>query len=92
MAVVPFAPRVISIRCRMKLGLVGRGAGRKIARPREWRRGVLDRGRGGDGVVDDLQVSVVWVVIVACKVKGFGGLCHVWSMSDVEEEENESVR
>ena len=41
------------------------------------------------GVVDDLQVSVVWVVIVACKVKGFGGLCRVWSMSDIEEEENE---
>ena len=39
--------------------------------------------------VDDLQVSVVWVVSVVCKGKGFGGLCHVWSMSDVEEEENE---
>ena len=39
--------------------------------------------------VDDLQVSVVWVVIVVCKGKGFGGLCHVWSRSDVEEEENE---
>ena len=41
------------------------------------------------GDVDDLQVSIVWVVIVACKGKGFGGLCHVWSRSDVEEEENE---
>ena len=41
------------------------------------------------GDVDDLQVSVVWVVIVAGKGKGFGGLCHVWSKSDVEEEENE---
>ena len=41
------------------------------------------------GDVDDLQVSVVWVVIVAGKGKGFGGLCHVWSRSDVEEEENE---
>jgi hypothetical protein len=41
------------------------------------------------GDVDDLQVSVVWGVIVAGKGKGFGGLCHVWSRSDVEEEENE---
>ena len=41
------------------------------------------------GDVDDLQVSVVWVVIVACKGKGFDGFCHVWSRSDVEEEENE---
>ena len=41
------------------------------------------------GDVDDLQVSVVWVVIVACKGKVFGDLCHVWSRSDVEEEENE---
>ena len=43
------------------------------------------------GDVDDLQVSVVWVVIVAGKGKGFGGLCHVSSKSDVEEEENEVV-
>ena len=42
------------------------------------------------GDVDDLQVSVVWVVIVACKGKGFDGFCHVWSRSDVEEEENEA--
>ena len=41
------------------------------------------------GDVDDLQVSVVWVVIVARKGKGFDGFCHVWSRSDVEEEENE---
>ena len=73
----------------MKLGLVGRGAGRKIARPREWRRGVLIEVEEETGDVDDLQVSVVWVVIVAGKGKGFGGLCHVWSKSDVEEEENE---
>ena len=39
--------------------------------------------------VDDLQVSVVWVVMVVCKGKGFGDLCHVWSKSDVGEEENE---
>ena len=40
--------------------------------------------------VDDLLVSVVWVVIVVCKGKVFGDLCHVWSRSDVEEEENEA--
>ena len=39
--------------------------------------------------VDDLLVSVVWVVIVVCKGKVFGDLCHVWSRNDVEEEENE---
>ena len=39
--------------------------------------------------VDDLLVSVVWVVIVVCKGKVFGDLCHVWSRSDVEEEESE---
>ena len=73
----------------MKFGLVGRGAGRKIARPREWRRGVWIEVVDETGDVDDLQVSVVWVVIVAGKGKGFGGLCHVSSKSDVEEEENE---
>ena len=31
--------------------------------------------------VDDLLVSVVWVVIVVCKGKVFGDLCHAWSMS-----------
>ena len=41
------------------------------------------------GDVDDLQVSVVWVVIVFCRGKGFGDLCHVWWRSDVGEEENE---
>ena len=42
-----------------------------------------------NGDVDELLVSVVWVVTVVGKGKVFGDLWDVWLRIDVEEEENE---